>query len=479
MDMTPLILLEIGQCEVILSRTKNRGGKIRFLPIPPTKGKIGILPPRHQELAMIIHRRQMLSTLATLPFAASVAAQPARRPRVAAIYTVFRFRSHAHNILENFLTPYLFNGKRLQSPCDVVSLYADQRAPDGDTTDDIARRFNVPVHRTIADALTLGGKELAVDAVLLIGEHGEYPHNRLGQHEYPRKRFFDEIVAVMRRSDRFVPIFNDKHFSYHWPWARAMYDTCERHRIPFMAGSSVPLAQRQPTLEMPMNANLEEAVSIHAGGVESYDFHALEILQSMVEFRRGGESGVSRVEFLRGDDLFRAAQRGRWSLALAQAAMAAEFGKNAPDIREPMPRERGVPHGLLITYRDGFRATMLKVGASSNRWNFACKFIGNARLHATRFYNGPYGNRCLFMGLSHAIQDHFLQRRSSYPVERTLLTTGLTDAVMQSRAAGSALETPHLDVRYAARDFRAMREMGESWRTLEGVAERRDVGMLN
>jgi hypothetical protein len=230
---------------------------------------------------------------------------------------------------------------------------------------------------------------------------------------------------------------------------------------------------------MPANANLEEAVSIHAGGVESYDFHALEVLQSMVEFRRGGETGVRSVEFLSGDALFSAARQGRWSLRLAQAAMQAEFGKNAPDIRQPIPRERAVePHGLLITYRDGFRAAMLKVGASSNRWNFACRFAGDDRLRATRFYNGPYGNRCLFMALSHAIQDHFVNRRSPYPVERTLLTTGLTDAVMQSRAAGSAIETPHLNIAYPPRDFRAMREMGESWRALEGQPERRDVGML-
>src|SRR6266540_579100 len=100
-------------------------------------------------------RRQLLCA-AALPIVSSSlpATQPARRPRVAAIYTVFRFRAHAHNILENFLTPYLFNGKRLQSPCDVVSFYADQRAPEGDTTDEVARRCKIPVQRTIADALT-------------------------------------------------------------------------------------------------------------------------------------------------------------------------------------------------------------------------------------------------------------------------------------------------------------------------------------
>ena len=429
-------------------------------------------------MSTLTRRAFLAATALPLLEGSLLAAQP-RRPRVAAIYTVFRFRSHAHNILENFLTPYLFNGKRLESPCDVVSFYADQRAPENDTTDEIARRFKIPVQRTIEGALTLGGKELAVDAVLLIGEHGEYGSNRLGQYQYPRKRFFDEIAAVLRRSNRFVPIFNDKHLSFHWRWAREMYDDCERHRIPFMAGSSVPLGQRRPAFEMPMNAAIEDAVSIHGGGIESYDFHALEVLQSMIEFRRGGETGVASVEFLAGDALFDAARRGRWSLLLAQAALAAEFPKNTPAIRRPIPGERAVePHGLLITYRDGFRATMLKIGASSSRWSFACKFGKDDRLHATRFYNGPYGNRCFFMALSHAIQDHFVQRRAPYPIERTLLTTGLTEALMMSRAAGSLLETPHLDIRYAARDFRPMRELGESWRALGDQSERRDVGML-
>ena len=428
-----------------------------------------------------ITRRQLLGATAVLPLLGTTlpAIQPARRPRVAAIYTVFRFRSHAHNILENFLMPYLFNGKRTLSPCEVVSFHADQRSPQNDTTDEVARRFKIPLFKTIEGAMTLGGKELAVDAVLSIGEHGEYPTNRLGQHEYPRKRFFDEITAVMRNSNRFVPLFNDKHLSIHWSWSRAMYDFCQKHRLPFMAGSSVPLAQRRPALEIPAGSMFEEAVSIHAGGVESYDFHALEVLQSIVESRQGGETGVASVEFLSGDALFAAARKGRWSLRLAEAAMATEFGKNLPDLRQAMPREKPVePHGLLITYRDGFRATMLKLGASAVRWNFACKLAGDDRLYATRFHAGPYGNRCLFMALAHAIQDHFVQRRAPYPVERTLLTTGLTDALMRSRAAGGRLETPHLSIAYAARDFRAMREMGESWRSLEGKPERREVGMI-
>ena len=83
------------------------------------------------------------------------------------------------------------------------------------------------------------------------------------------------------------------------------------------------------------------------------------------------------------------------------------------------------------------------------------------------------------MALSHAIQDHFVQRRSPYPLERTLLTTGLTDAVMRGRRR-QPLETPHLDIAYAPRDSRAMREMGHrlGGPVLESQPERRGVGML-
>src|SRR5882724_4091561 len=144
--------------------------------------------PGSRPMNSTITRRQFLGATGmaagSAPFLLSggeaKAGAPVRRPRVAAIYTVCHHRSHAHVILENFLTPYLFNGKLVQPTVEVVSIYADQIAPSADLTEGMLRRFRLPHYKTISEALTLGGKELAVDAVLSIGEHGNYPTNKLG-----------------------------------------------------------------------------------------------------------------------------------------------------------------------------------------------------------------------------------------------------------------------------------------------------------
>ena len=383
--------------------------------------------------------------------------------KVAAVVTCFRNRYHAHVILENFLEPYLFNGRRVVPDCQVVSMYVDQ-FPKTDMARDVARRYGIRIYPTIRAALCQGRRKLNVDAVLSIAEHGTYRHNRLGQKQYPRKRFFDEIAEVMRSSGRSVPVFNDKHLSFRWDWAKEMYDTSRELEIPLMAGSSVPLAQRRPRLDLPRGAKIVEAVSIHAGDVESYDFHAFEVLQSFVEARHGGETGIVSIEYLKGERLWNAARNGRWSRTLAAAAMAAELGA-APKSLKKIPGEPIVPsRGVIIRYKDGLKATMLTVGKSDMRWNFACRLKGERRPRATSLYVGPWRNRNLFKALSHAIQHHFRHQRAPYPLERTLLTTGLTEAMMQARQQiGQPLPTPHLCFAYKARNFKAMREMGASW----------------
>src|SRR5439155_19771174 len=126
-----------------------------------------------------------------------------------------------------------------------------------------------------------GGSELAVDGVLLIGEHGKYPTNEKGQHLYPRYEFFQQIVDVFRSCGRTAPVFNDKHLSWRWDWAREMYDTAGEMCFALMAGPSLPVTWRTPPLDMPLGARVREALCIGYGGGDSYDFHDFETLQRM------------------------------------------------------------------------------------------------------------------------------------------------------------------------------------------------------
>jgi hypothetical protein len=196
------------------------------------------------------------------------------------------------------------------------------------------------------------------------------------------------------------------------------------------------------------------------------------VLQSLVEARAGGETGVRRVQFLVGEPLWKAAADGLWSTELAALAMAAEVG---PDheltqfVRSAGKAKTGEPvpvHGILVDYADGLRAMALAVGSSSTRWNFACRLAGESQPRATAYYVGPWQNRNLFKALSHAIQTHFHEKKPPYPVERTLLTSGILDAAMDSRQAGKPVDTPQLAIRYAPQDFRGMREMGASWKII-------------
>ena len=273
---------------------------------------------------------------------------------------------------------------------------------------------------------------------------------------------------MIRRTGRPVPVFNDKHLSYRWDWSKEMYDTARKLRIPLMAGSSVPLAQRVPALEIPAGAKITEAISTHGGSLDSYDFHGLEVLQSMVENRAGGETGVASVQYLATEQLRKAAAAGEWSPDLLQAAWDVE-----PNHKTTLEQFWATqPWGLMVKYRDGLRGMCLKVSGDGTRWHFGCRITGESKPLATNFFVGPWRNRCLFKALSHAIQTHFRDGKAPYPIERTLLTTGMVAAAVESHFDGDKVyETPHLEIKYVPTDWRAMRETSASWKIITEAVE--------
>ena len=365
------------------------------------------------------------------------------RKRIAAITTAYYKYSHADDIITKFIEGYSVIGRIHRPHCQVVSLYVEQ-FPATDIGRGMAARYDIPLAETPADALTLGGDDLAVDGVLLIGEHGDYPTNEKGQKLYPRRRLFEEIVKVFRAKGKSVPVFNDKHLSYSWADAKWMYTQSRELGFPMMAGSSVPTTWRRPPLELRVGAPLEGALALGYAGVESYGFHTLECLQVFTERRRGGETGVRRVQCLEAAAAWEAARRGRWSRDLLDAALAPVPGK-----RGKLPEADPEAVVFLIDYVDGLKAACYLSRGHAAEFAFAARVQGLGRSVGTWFYL-PKPQRDHFSFLSNHIEKMFLTGKPSYRVERTLLTTGMLAALIDSRSAGGSwIETPELaTIRY-------------------------------
>jgi hypothetical protein len=367
------------------------------------------------------------------------------RPTVAAIVTSYWRPAHADVFITTMLEGYEWEGERIDSRVRIASLYMDQ-TPENDIGHEIARRHGVPVFESIPEAIGLGRPGVNVDGVYLIGEHGEYGVNELGQDLYPRRRFFEAAIATMIAADRVVPIFMDKHFSYDYDDAVWMMRMAKRFGVPLLAGSSIPLTWRQPMLEWPLDAEgITEAMALGYGESERYGYHTYELLQAMVERRAGGETGVTSVQCLEGDAVWEAGREGRWSRDLLEAALDTIPGTDSIDVEKQAEN----PVAFLIEYADGLRGAVIMLDGVIDQFAFAGR--RNGEIEAALCYvqmHPPYGHGIFLIRQLEAV---VLNRQSPYPPERTLLATGVTEAVMQSRHQGYVvIETSYLNVAYTA-----------------------------
>ena len=383
-----------------------------------------------------------------------------KRKKLALITTIWGWRNHANHMGERFLNGYPRDGKWHRPAMDIAGVYVAQR-PEGDLSGQRAAKHGFAVYPTIAEALCLGGDQLAVDGVLLIGEHGEYPNNDKGQKLYPRYEFFEEIVAVFRASGRSVPVFNDKHLSYSFDKARRMVAAAAELDFPFLAGSSLPVTFRLPPLELPLDCPLEDALMVGVGGSDAMDYHALEALQCMVERRRGGESGVAAVQLIDGDEVWRAGEDGRWSRRLLEGALARSDSRSGIALSDGRPQDLvhsgeleelvEKPSAYFVEYNDGFRATLLMLNGAVSDYTFAAKIGGSDALQSTQFLLPGQPNVVYSACLMAKVEEMIASGRAPYPVERTLLVSGTLERCLESRLKGHCrLETPELNVCYQA-----------------------------
>lgn len=396
----------------------------------------------------LMNRRCWLqqASAASLPliFSQNAFTKPRQPLPVAAIVTEYTPNSHADVLVGKILEGFRQQGG--PGPDLKLAALCTDQVPERDISRRLSRKYGFPIVSSTEKALTLGTNQIQVAGVLSIGEHGDYPFTPdTHQHMYPRKQFFDEIVATFKKYGKTVPVYNDKHLGYRWQDAKAMYDASQSLGFPLMAGSSLPVAWRKPDLSLPENCEIEAVLTVGRGNFEAHGFHSLEAQQCLIEQRKGPK-GVTAVETARGQQIWEAERAGKWDREMLQAALDVMPNVAKGEWEEILKDDSAF---FFLEHQDGLKSTVAMANRLSRHYAVAVKLKGEAKPRATWVkleLDPPFGH---FEYLLKAIEHMVHTGEPPYPVERTLLTTGILDTVMHSLAAdGKRIETPQLAIDY-------------------------------
>ncbi len=379
----------------------------------------------------------------------SMAQTPQQRPRIACLVSYWAAtRSHADWIICKLMDGYWWQGAHTPSRVDVVSVYIHQFDESG-LGQKVCKAKNIPIFKTVAEAVTLGGTELAVDGVVIVGEHGNYATDLKGHWLLPRWWIYHQVIRVFEQSKRSVPVFNDKHLSYNWDEARWMFDKSRELNFPLTGGSSIPCYYRKPEIELDPDTPIKASIVVGAAHDEGGIFHCIDTLQCFVERRKGGETGVKSVQNIRGPETWKWVERNPWAANLLEAVRKS-FG-----LKQGYFQENVRPSVLIVEYNDGTKGAVisgLNVG-----WTYAGEIEGQKEPVVISMLGmpGPFSQYHASNALPHWITETMVTKQEPFNAERLLLSTGITNQFNESNwdnsrysAVGRKIETPFLNISY-------------------------------
>jgi hypothetical protein len=414
---------------------------------------------KHTGSSPLLTRRQMLgvagmaglTTLtATTPAAGTApdAAVPQTRPRIACCVTFWGAPgSHADWIVDKLMDGYWWQGTHTASRVDVASVYIHQF----DTSalgQKVCKARSIPIYKTIGDAVRLGGTSLAVDGVVIIGEHGEYPTDLKGHWLLPRWWMYQQVIRVFEQSGRSVPVFNDKHFSYNWDDAKWMFDKSRELKFPLSGGSSIPTYFRKPEIELAVDAPIKHSIVVGGAADEGAIFHCVDVLQAFVERRKGGETGVASVQSIRGAEAWKWIDRTPWAGTLLDS-VAKTF-----DLQPGVFRQNPQANLCVVEYNDGTNAAV--ISGRGVGWTYAGDIEGQRPTVVSMLgWPGPYSQYHAANAHSHWITEMMVTKTEPFNAERLLLSTGIVNHYMESNwengrysPVGRRIQTPFMNMKY-------------------------------
>ncbi len=407
----------------------------------------------------LLTRREMLGITAMAGLAAltgiapdavaQTAQTPQKRPRIACLVSYWGLpTSHADWIVNKLLDGYWWHGAHTPSRVDVVSVYIHQF----DTSllgQRVCKAKNIPIYKTVGEAVTLGGSELAVDGVVIVCEHGNYPTDLKGHWLLPRWWIYQQVIRVFERSKRSVPVFNDKHLSYNWDDAKWMFDKSRELSFPLTGGSSIPTYFRKPEIEPAIDAPMKNSIVVGDAADEGAIFHCVDVLQAFVDRRKGGETGVKSVQSIRGPETWKWVERTPWAGNLLEAVRK-NFDQKPGYFQEG--RQSNV---CIVEYNDGTNAAV--ISGTGVGWTYAGEIEGqkDPTIISMLGWPGPVSQYHAANAYEHWIIEMMLTRKEPFNAERLLLSTGIVNHYMDSNwengrysAVGRRIETPYMNMTY-------------------------------
>ena len=399
-------------------------------------------------------------TLSSSMLRADDSAKPVCR-RLAVISNEWVPDSPIQQIVDRLLVGYPHEGEWQTPGFKIASAYVAQRS-DADLTKSACKAFGFSVQRSVAKALRCGGRRLAVHGVLLFSNSQEPLRNGHRSCDTSQSTLFDQVAKVFAQDRRSVPVFIEGRPADNLEAANQIVDHGQKMQIPLLTGSSLPLTWRLPSVDLPYDARVDEALMVGFGDFETGAFHALEGMQAMLERRQHGETGVRSVQLIEGDEVWKAAQNNRWSQDLLEAALSRSnqlqgisrsLAKPQDLVRNgQLPELVKQPVALCIEYLDGTRATLLMLDGAVGDFTFAAKASdaqAEAQIISTLFYWAPEPNFAHTAEHAHQIVQLMRHGRTTVPLERTVLVTGLLEQAAKLKGlAGQKVSTPELKISY-------------------------------
>lgn len=397
---------------------------------------------------MSLRRGWLVSILVLVLLAPSspIAAGATASRRIAFLVDSWYPWSHADVIGRRLLEGYRVGDRVYTSPLTVSSVHID--APSSrDVTPTMARRYGFRIATSIADALLEDSQSsrprLAVDGIF-IATREDLPGSGV-RRQSPNRRVqvVREVLMLMDRAGTRLPIFIDKMLAGTWEDSQTIVAEAARRGVPLMAGSVLPFTP----LDRPLRRQgIEVGVVVASTPYWAFGFHAAELLQGFMEQRAPRETGIAEIRDV-GAAYIAMPDRDRWGGRVFDALWASARTRRSRV--PPVPGGlRPDTHALLIRYADGTRGVLALISEVIDDSEF---LLGAQYADGTTEASGlvlkgePFDH---FGYLVHALVAFYTTGRAPVPVERTLLTSGLTLFGQQAHQSGQPMATPGLAISY-------------------------------